>query len=121
MIRIIKSPKIIKAAGTKEKIIKEFFGRVNSGESEVSIAYMKSPEGWSEPGQCPEFNEYTVVLKGKLHISTIDDEFIIDEGEGIMTQKNEWIKYSSPFKGGAEYVAVCIPAFSPELVKRDKE
>lgn len=121
MVQFIKSPSIIKAAGTKEKIIREYFGHVNSNTSEVSIAHMKSPEGWVEPGQCPEFNEYTVVLKGKLKITTRTDEFIIPEGQGIMTSKDEWVRYSTPFEGGAEYIAVCLPAFSPGLVQRDNE
>jgi ethanolamine utilization protein EutQ (cupin superfamily) len=80
---------------------------------------MKSPGGWAEPGQCPEFNEYTVVLKGKLKVTTKKEEFIVMEGQGIMTAKDEWVKYSTPFEGGAEYIAVCLPAFSQELVKRD--
>ena len=119
MAQLIKLPSIIKAAGTKEKIIKEFFGQVNSKTSEVSIAHMKSPEGWSEPGQTPKFNEYTVVLKGKLRINTKDEEFEVSEGQGIMTEKDEWVRYSTPFEGGAEYIAVCLPAFSTELVHRD--
>jgi mannose-6-phosphate isomerase-like protein (cupin superfamily) len=119
MAQLIKSPSIIKAAGTKEKIIKEFFGQVNSKTSEISIAHMKSPEGWSEPGQTPKFNEYTVVLKGKLRINTKDEEFEVSEGQGIMTEKDEWVRYSTPFKGGAEYIAVCLPAFSPDIVRRD--
>jgi quercetin dioxygenase-like cupin family protein len=119
MAQLIKSPSIIKAAGTREKIIKEFFGHVNSKTSEVSIAHMKSPEGWSEPGQSPKFNEYTVVLKGKLRITTKNEEFEVSEGQGIMTEKDEWVRYSTPFEGGAEYIAVCLPAFSPELVHRD--
>jgi mannose-6-phosphate isomerase-like protein (cupin superfamily) len=119
MAQLIKSPSIIKAAGTMEKIIKEFFGHVNSKTSEVSIAHMKSPEGWSEPGQTPKFNEYTVVLKGKLRINTKDEEFELSEGQGIMTEKDEWVRYSTPFEGGAEYIAVCLPAFSSELVHRD--
>jgi mannose-6-phosphate isomerase-like protein (cupin superfamily) len=121
MTQFINSPTVVKAAGNKEKIIREFFGNVNSKTSEVSIAQMISPEGWEEPGQQPEFNEYTVVLKGKLMISTKTEEFILSEGQGIMTEKNEWVKYSTPFKGGAEYIAICLPAFSMELVKRDKE
>ncbi len=80
---------------------------------------MKSPEGWVEPGQCPEFNEYTVVLKGTLKIKTLTEEFIVSEGMGILTTKNEWVQYSSPFEGGAEYIAVCLPAFSPDIVNRD--
>ena len=98
MAQFINSPSIVKAAGNKEKIIREFFGNVNSRTSEVSIAQMTSPEGWEEPGQKPEFNEYTVVLKGKLMISTKNEEFILSEGQGIMTEKNEWVKYSTPFK-----------------------
>jgi hypothetical protein len=121
MAQLIKAPSIIEAAGTKKKVIKEYFGRVNSQTSEVSIAHMKSPEGWIEPGQCPDFNEYTVVLKGKLKISTRNEEYIIAEGQGILTDKHEWVQYSTPFKGGAEYIAVCLPAFSPDLVKRDEE
>jgi mannose-6-phosphate isomerase-like protein (cupin superfamily) len=119
MAQFINSPSIIKAAGNKEKIIREFFGRVNSTTSEVSIAHMTSPEGWVEPGQKPEFNEYTLVLKGKLRITTRNEEFEISAGQGIMTEKEEWIQYSTPFEGGAEYIAICLPAFSPDLVHRD--
>jgi mannose-6-phosphate isomerase-like protein (cupin superfamily) len=119
MAQFIKSPSLVKAAGNKEKIIREYFGYVNSKTSEVSIAHMTSPEGWEEPGQCPEFNEYTVVLKGKLKITTKFEEFEVSEGQGIMTSKNEWVQYSTPFKGGAEYIAVCLPAFSPDIVHRD--
>jgi mannose-6-phosphate isomerase-like protein (cupin superfamily) len=119
MAQLINSPAVIKAAGNKEKIIKEFFGNVNSKTSEVSIAHMKSPEGWIEPGQRPEFNEYTVVLKGKLKIATKNEEFVISEGQGIMTSKGEWVRYSTPFEDGAEYIAVCLPAFSMDLVRRD--
>jgi len=120
MAQHIKLPSLIKAAGNKEKKIEEFFGRVNSGTSEVSIARMTSPEGWIEPGQCPEFNEYTLVLKGTLKIVTREQEFHVSEGEAIMTGKGEWVQYSSPFAGGAEYVAICLPAFSMDLVKRDE-
>jgi hypothetical protein len=119
MAQIIKSPSIIKAAGNKEKKIEEFFGRVSSSTEEVSIARMTSPEGWVEPGQCPEFNEYTIVLKGKIKIKTKKGEFIVSEGQGILTEKGEWVQYSTPFEGGAEYIAVCLPAFSPDIVKRD--
>ena len=120
MIQHIKSPALIKAAGNKEKKIEEFFGRVNSNTSEVSIARMTSPEGWVEPGQCPEFNEYTLVLKGTLKVTTSDSEYIVTEGQAILTGSGEWVQYSSPFYGGAEYVAVCLPAFSMDLVKRDE-
>lgn len=119
MAQFITSPSIIKAAGNKEKIIREFFGHVNSKTSEVSIAHMTSPEGWVEPGQQPKFNEYTLVLKGKLRITTRDEKFEVSAGQAIMTSKDEWVQYSTPFEGGAEYVAVCLPAFSPDLVHRD--
>ena len=121
MAQYLKSPSIINAAGTKGKIIREFFGHVNSKTSEVSIAHMNSPQGWVEPGQAPKFNEYTVVLKGKLKIATRNEEYIVTEGQGIFTEKDEWVQYSTPFEGGAEYVAVCLPAFSPDLVHRDNE
>jgi hypothetical protein len=120
MAKFIKSPSIIQAAGTGNKSIQEYFGHVNSNTSEVSIAHMKSPEGWIEPGQCPKFNEYTVVLKGKLKISTKNEDYLVAEGQGIMTGINEWVQYSTPFEGGAEYIAVCLPAFSPDIVNRDE-
>ena len=120
MAKIIKTPAIIKAAGNKEKLIEEFFGMMNSATGELSIARMTSQEGWEEPGQCPEFNEYTVVFKGTLKISTRQAEFLVNAGEAIMAEANEWVKYSTPFPGGAEYIAVCIPAFSPQTVHRDE-
>jgi quercetin dioxygenase-like cupin family protein len=120
MIQHIKSPSLIKAAGTGGKLIEEFFGRVNSDTSEVSIARMTSPQGWVEPGQSPEFNEYTLVLKGALKVTTREGEIIVSEGQAILTGKGEWVQYSSPFEGGAEYVAVCLPAFAMDLVKRDE-
>ena len=101
------------------KIIKEFFGCVNSGSKEVSIAKMESPAGWSEPGQTPEFDEYTVVLKGVLHAETQEKVFEVNEGEAICIRKGEWVRYSTP--GGAEYIAVCLPAFTLETVNRDEE
>lgn len=119
MVKFVSAPSVIQAAGSMGKIIEEFFGNVNSKTPGISIAHMKSPEGWSEPGQAPEFDEYTVVLKGKLRIETKSKEFIVSEGQGIMTGKNEWVKYSTPFTGGAEYIAVCLPAFSPETVHRE--
>ncbi|NVO19174.1 MAG: cupin [Bacteroidetes bacterium] len=120
MPQIIKSPSIIKAAGTKEKIIQEFFGKVNSQTDEVSIARMKSPQGWVEPGQCPEFNEYTIVLKGTLEVRTKHEMYLVEEGSAILTKKDEWVQYSTPFGGGAEYIAICLPAFSPDIVHRDE-
>ncbi len=116
----ISSPSIIKSAGNKPKIIEEYIGNVNSKTNEVSIARMKSPAGWTEPGQTPEFDEYTIVLKGELHINTKKDEIILKEGEAVITKKGEWIQYSTPGKDGAEYIAVCLPAFSPETVNRDE-
>ncbi len=120
MIKLIKLPSIIKAAGTKEKIIEEFFGRVNSNDSAISIARMKSSEGWEEPGQNPEFDEYTVVLKGTIKIETKTEEYNVIAGQGILIGKNEWVQYSTPFVGGAEYIAICLPAFSPDMVHRDE-
>lgn len=119
MPRIIKAPTIIEAAGNKPKIIQEFFGRVNTKTGSMSIAQMTSPSGWEEPGQTPEFDEYTLVLKGMLRVQTKNQTFDIKAGQAILTQAGEWIKYSTPNPEGAEYVAVCIPAFSPDTVHRD--
>jgi mannose-6-phosphate isomerase-like protein (cupin superfamily) len=116
----IKSSSIIKAAGNKPKIINEFIGRVNTASADISIAKMKSPGGWIEPGQTPEFDEYTVVLKGMLRVKTGDKTFDVEAGEAIITHKGEWIQYSTPAPGGAEYIAVCLPAFSPGTVHRDE-
>ena len=118
MAHLYNGPAVIQAAGAGNKIINEFFGLINSGTQEVSIAHMISPPGWSEPGQRPEFNEYTVVLKGKLSVETLRGELIVSEGQAIMAPENEWIRYSTP--EGAEYIAVCVPAFSPDIVHRDK-
>ncbi len=121
MVNKIDKPGIIKSAGNKEKIIKEYFGRVNSGDTNVSIAFMHSPEGWIEPGQSPGFDEYTVVTRGTLHIKTKESEFDVKAGEAVYVSKNEWVQYSSPYTEGAEYVAVCLPAFSPDTVNRDSD
>jgi len=115
----IKRPTIIKAAGNKPKIIEEFVGRVNSRTNALSLARMKSPSGWVEPGQTPEFDEYTLVLKGLLKVTTKSGEYEVKAGEAIVTNKGEWVQYSTPGPEGAEYVAVCLPAFSPESVHRD--
>ncbi len=128
MPTIIKSPSIIEAAGNplgpglvgKPKIIKEFIGRVNSNTEVVSIAQMKSSAGWSEPGQTPEFDEYTIVLKGTLRVESKEGIVDVNQGEAIIAHKGEWISYSSPLAEGAEYIAVCIPAFSPDTVHRDE-
>ena len=116
----ISSPSIITAAGNKPKKIEEFFGRVNSKTNSVSIARMTSPSGWVEPGQRPEFDEYTVVLKGHLKVRTEKETLEINAGEAIIAQKGEWIQYSTPGPEGAEYIAVCLPAFSPDTVHRDE-
>jgi mannose-6-phosphate isomerase-like protein (cupin superfamily) len=119
MIKIDK-PSIIKAAGNKPKIIEEFIGRVNSETDDLSIARMKSPSGWIEPGQTPEFDEYTIVLNGMLRVTTKDSATDIYEGESVIVSSGEWIQYSTPGPEGAEYIAVCLPAFSPEIVHRDE-
>ncbi len=121
MIKKLAKPTIIKSAGNKPKQIEEYIGRVNSDIREVSIAKMISPQGWIEPGQKPEFNEYTIILKGSLKIKLIDREIEINAGEAIIIEKNEWVQYSTPYEGGAEYIAICLPAFSPDLVHRDPE
>lgn len=120
MPKLISSPTIIEAAGNKPKIIKEFIGRVNSSTQQLSIAKMTSPAGWEEPGQTPVFDEYTLVLKGMLRVETKESTFDVYEGQAIITYAGEWIRYNTPNSEGAEYVAVCLPAFSPETVHRDK-
>ena len=119
MPRIIPAPTQIQAEGQPPKIIQEFFGRVNSGTSTVSIARMVSPSGWSEPGQTPAFDEFTVVLRGQLQVETSDDIHQVSAGQAIWTAPGEWIRYSTPGPDGAEYISVCLPAFSPETVHRD--
>ncbi len=119
MAKVISKPSIIQPVGNKPKIIQEFIGRVNSKTEEVSIAKMKSPKGWKEPGQTPEFTEYTIVLKGILQVETKNETFNINAGEAIITEKGEWVRYSSPIED-TEYIAVCLPAFSPETVNRDE-
>lgn len=119
MATVINKPTKIEAAGNKPKIIEEFIGRVNSGENEVSIAKMTSPGGWIEPGQTPEFDEFTLVLKGSIQVKTRDETYNVKAGQAIITRSGEWIQYSTPEAEGAEYVAVCLPAFSPDIVHRD--
>jgi mannose-6-phosphate isomerase-like protein (cupin superfamily) len=120
MLTKIKSPTIIKAAGNKPKKIEEFIGQVNSKTKAVSIARMKSPPGWIEPGQTPEFDEYTIVLKGLLRVESESETMDIHAGEAVISPCGQWVRYSSPGPVGAEYIAVCLPAFSPETVHRDK-
>jgi quercetin dioxygenase-like cupin family protein len=116
---LIEKPTIIAAAGNLPKRIAEYIGRVNSATAAVSIARMESPAGWTEPGQTPEFDEYTVVLRGLLRVETRAGSMDVRAGQAISTYRGEWVRYSSPEEGGAEYVAVCVPAFAPELVHRD--
>ena len=118
-LRIIHSPKRIEAHGHPPKTIEEFIGRVNSGDNALSIARMVSPSGWSEPGQTPEFDEYTVVLRGALQVETRDETVTIKAGQAVIAPRGQWVRYSTPDPAGAEYVAVCIPAFSPETVHRE--
>ena len=117
----IKSPSIIEAAGTHPKRIEEYVGRVNSGTTAVSVARMVSPAGWQEPGQRPEFDEYTLVLKGRLRVESQDGKLDIRAGEAVIAHAGQWIRYSTPEPEGAEYIAVCLPAFSPETVHRNDE
>jgi mannose-6-phosphate isomerase-like protein (cupin superfamily) len=119
MPTLIEHPTVIPAAGTKPKVIQEFAGRVNTGTTVVSIARMVSPQGWVEPGQTPEFDEYTIVLHGALRVTSASGSTDVKAGQAVIAHHGEWIQYSSPAAGGAEYIAVCLPAFSPGLVHRD--
>lgn len=116
---LIGQPSIVEAAGTKPKIIREFVGRVNSATSALSIAQMQSPGGWVEPGQTPEFDEYTLVLRGTVRVTHRDGALDVRAGQTLLARAGEWIQYSTPDGDGAEYVSVCLPAFSPDLVHRD--
>src|SRR5262249_52299099 len=120
MPTLIKEPSIIQAAGTKPKRIEEYVGRVNSGHSAVSVARMVSPEGWLEPGQRPEFEEITVVVKGTLRVEHGGGIVEVRAGQAIVAHPGEWVRYSTPEPGGAEYVAICLPAFSGDTVHRDR-
>lgn len=120
MTRRIPHPTVIEAAGVPPKLILEYIGRVNSGTEGVSVAHMKSPSGWVEPGQTPEFDEYTIVIGGTLHVQFRDEELDIAAGQAVIAPKGQWVRYSSPGPDGAEYFAVCIPAFSPDTVHRDE-
>ncbi|BET69706.1 hypothetical protein ASA1KI_46240 [Opitutales bacterium ASA1] len=119
MPTLISAPTVIPAAGRPPKIIEEFVGRVNTGTPGVSIARMRSPSGWSEPGQTPEFTEYTIVLAGTLRVETRDGAFDVWPGQAIVTRPGEWVRYGTPGPEGAEYIAVCLPAFAPDTVHRD--
>lgn len=119
MAHLILRPTRIQAAGNKPKLIDEFVGLVNSKTPQISVARMQSPSGWQEPGQTPEFDEYTVVLRGLLRVETRTGVIEVSAGQAIISTRGEWIRYSTPGPEGAEYIAVCLPAFSPSTVHRD--
>ncbi len=119
MPTLIQQPTIIQAAGNKPKRIEEYIGRVNSQTSAVSVARMRSPGGWIEPGQTPEFDEYTVVLRGMLRVESQHGTIDVAAGQAVIANKGEWVRYSTPGEEGAEYIAVCVPGFSMETVRRD--
>ena len=121
MPTLIGQPTVIPCVGTKPKQIQEFAGRVNSGHTSVSVARMISPEGWTEPGQRPEFEEITVVLNGTLRVEHEGGAMDVRAGQAVVSHPGEWVRYSTPEPGGAEYVAVCLPGFSPDTVHRDAE
>jgi quercetin dioxygenase-like cupin family protein len=119
MARLIEEPTIVQSAGNKPKRIEEFVGLVNSGTAGVSVARMTSPSGWVEPGQTPEFDEFTLVLRGTLRVETRGGALEVQAGQAVVAPRGEWVRYSTPHADGAEYVAVCVPAFSPGTVRRD--
>lgn len=119
MPTLIDAPTRVEAAGNKPKLIDEYIGRVNSAHEGVSIAHMRSPGGWVEPGQTPDFDEFTVVLRGTLRVEHSDGAMEVHAGQAVLTHSGEWVRYSTPGTGGAEYIAVCLPAFSPATVHRD--
>ena len=122
MPQLITGPAVIAASGTKPKRIEEYIGRIRTGTQAVSIARMCSPEGWLEPGQRPQFDEYTLVLKGRLKLESEDGSSLeVHAGQAVIVPGNEWVRYSTPYPEGAEYVAVCLPAFSPDTVHRDPD
>ena len=120
MPTLISQPTRIQAAGNKPKLIDEYIGRVNSKTSGVSVAHMRSPQGWVEPGQKPEFDEFTIVLKGMLRVSHKSGVIDVQAGQAVIAHAGEWVRYSTPEEGGAEYIAVCLPAFAMETVHRDE-
>jgi ethanolamine utilization protein EutQ len=117
---LISQPTRVEAAGNKPKLIDEYIGRVNSKTTDLSVAHMRSPGGWQEPGQTPEFDEFTVVLKGSLRLEFRGGEMDVQAGQAVIAHRGEWIRYSTPSDEGAEYIAVCLPAFSPATVHRDR-
>jgi mannose-6-phosphate isomerase-like protein (cupin superfamily) len=119
MPTLISKPTRIEAAGNKPKLIDEYIGRVNSKHGQISVAHMRSPRGWIEPGQKPDFDEFTIVLKGMLRVKHQDGILDVRAGQAVVAHAGEWVQYSTPEPDGAEYIAVCLPAFSPEAVHRD--
>jgi ethanolamine utilization protein EutQ (cupin superfamily) len=119
MPTLVDQPTRIQAAGNKPKLIDEYIGRVNTHTESLSVAHMRSPEGWREPGQRPEFDEFTLVLKGTLRVRHQTGQLDVAAGQAVIVHRGEWVEYSTPFEGGAEYIAVCLPAFSMETVHRD--
>ena len=119
MPRLIEAPTRVEAAGTKPKVIEEFVGRLATATEDVSVARMRSPSGWVEPGQTPAFDEYTVVLRGMLRVEARDGTLDVRAGQAVHARRGEWVRYSTPGPEGAEYVAICVPAFSPETVRRE--
>jgi mannose-6-phosphate isomerase-like protein (cupin superfamily) len=120
MPTLIAAPTRVTAAGNKPKLIDEYFGRVNSAHSDLSVAHMRSPGGWQEPGQTPEFDEFTLVLRGLLRVEHRGGSVDVRAGQAVVAHRGEWIRYSTPEEGGAEYIAVCLPAFSMDTVHRDE-
>lgn len=121
MVKFIEGPTRLMAAGNVPKVIEEFVGQLNTGDSAVSIARMISPGGWDEPGQTPEFDEYSVVLRGTLRVASEEGTVDVGPGQAVHAPRDHWVRYSTPDADGAEYIAVCIPAFSPDTVHRDEE
>ena len=121
MPRLIEAPQVIEAVGSKPKRIEEYAGRVRTSHERVSVARMVSPEGWQEPGQRPEFEEISVVLRGLLRVEHEAGTLDVREGQAVVAAPGEWVRYGTPEPGGAEYLAVCLPAFSPDTVHRDPE
>lgn len=119
MPRLVARPVIVEAAGSKPKLIEEFVGRPSTGTSAVSVARMKSPSGWQEPGQRPEFREITIVLEGSLHVEFEGGALEVRAGQAVIAEPGEWVRYATPGIDGAEYIAICLPAFSPQTVHRD--
>lgn len=121
MVRLIERPTRVEAQGNKPKLIDEYVGRANTGTDAVSVAHMRSPSGWIEPGQRPEFDEYTLVLRGSLRVEHVGGSIDVGAGQAVIAERGEWVRYSTPGAEGAEYVAVCLPAFSMDTVHRDSK